>query len=139
MLRQYFASPYQGGDNPLRVGTIAVGTIFYLQDDRFFRHQILSSRNSRSAWIVEAFLNGVVCAARRNTLTGRWEDLYIKGRSDRAILRSLCDSRRKTIAVRLLEAHSALGLTRGGDRYPDLPQAHLVDAYLHRRKSPNLG
>jgi hypothetical protein len=135
MLRQYFASPYQGGDNPLRVGTIAVGTIFYLQDDRFFRHQILSSQDSRSVWIVEAFLNGVVCAARRNTLTGRWEDLYIKGRSDQAIVRSLRDNRRKTVAVRLLEACSALGLTKNGDRYPDFPQAHLVETYLHRRKS----
>ncbi|GAN88773.1 MAG: hypothetical protein ABF876_14130 [Acetobacter aceti] len=30
MIRQYYTSPFQGGNNPLRVGTIASGTIFRL-------------------------------------------------------------------------------------------------------------
>lgn len=33
MLRQYHAQRRQGGDNPLGVGTVALGSIFYLQDD----------------------------------------------------------------------------------------------------------
>lgn len=32
MIRQYGAQRCQGGDNPLRVGVIAVGSLFYLQD-----------------------------------------------------------------------------------------------------------
>jgi hypothetical protein len=33
MMRQYGAHRCRGGDNPLRVGVIAVGTIFYRRDD----------------------------------------------------------------------------------------------------------
>jgi len=32
MIRQYGAQHCQGGDNPLRVGVVAAGSIFYLQD-----------------------------------------------------------------------------------------------------------
>ena len=32
MIRQYYAQRARGGDNRLRVGTVAVGSIFYLQD-----------------------------------------------------------------------------------------------------------
>ena len=37
MLRQYHAPRRQGGDNPLGVGTIALGAVFYLQDDGHWR------------------------------------------------------------------------------------------------------
>ncbi len=33
MIRQYYAQRARGGDNPLRVGTVAAGEIFYLQDE----------------------------------------------------------------------------------------------------------
>ena len=36
MLRQYYAQRCRGGDNPLRVGVIAVGSIYYLQDQGLF-------------------------------------------------------------------------------------------------------
>ena len=36
MIRQYLAQRSQGGANPLRVGVVAVGSIFYLQDEGFF-------------------------------------------------------------------------------------------------------
>ena len=36
MIRQYFAPRCRGGSNPLRVGVIATGSIYYLQDESYF-------------------------------------------------------------------------------------------------------
>ena len=39
MMRQYGAHRRMGGHNPLGVGVIAVGSIFYLQDHAFFSNR----------------------------------------------------------------------------------------------------
>jgi hypothetical protein len=132
MLRQYFASRFMGGNNPLRIGSIAVGSIYFIQDDGWWRDRYRTRPVCRNPWIVEAFLNGVCAAARKNPNTGRWEDLFITGRSDLAIVRSLRDGRRKTIAVHLLHLADDEGHYRTCPTYPDLPSPNLVDAYLGR-------
>lgn len=54
MMRQYGAQRCRGGDNPLRVGTIAVGSVFYLQDQGYFRARYGEAPICRAPWIVEA-------------------------------------------------------------------------------------
>ena len=70
MLRQYHAQRRQGGDNPLGVGTVALGSIFYLQDDGYWRARFGHTAVCRTPWIVESFLNGQYHAARRDPATG---------------------------------------------------------------------
>ncbi len=53
MIRQYGAQRSQGGDNPLRVGVIATGSIFYLQEDAFFRDRHGGTAVCRAPWVVE--------------------------------------------------------------------------------------
>lgn len=116
MIRQYYTSPFQGGNNPLRVGTIASGTIFRLPAP-------VSGRPYRTRpWIVECFLNGTMGVAALNPVTGLWEDRYMRGRSDLVVLRSLANARRVTVAVRYLERMSEEGLGEG--HYPDLPDVN---------------
>jgi len=122
MIRQYFALSCRGGDNPLRVGVIPVGAILYLQNEDWWRDRYRGAPTCRAPWIVEAFLNGTIAAAPRNRNTGRWEDLYVAGRSDMAIVRSLRDGQRRTIAVRTLILHEDEGLRRDPPTYPDLPK-----------------
>jgi hypothetical protein len=122
MMRQYFAQRCRGGDNPLRVGIIPHGAIFYLQVSSWWRDRYRGAPTCRTPWIVEAFLNGTLAAARRNSDTGRWEDLYVTGRSDMAIVRSLRDGIRRTVAVRTLILHEDEGLRRDAPTYPDLPK-----------------
>lgn len=124
MIRQYFAQRHQGGDNPLRVGVIATGSIYYLQDQGYFR-PYGDAAVCRDPWIVEGFLNGTVSAARRSPSTGRWEDVHYAGRSDMALVRSLRTGRRRQVAVRTLIVHDELGLTREPTRYPSLPDMRL--------------
>src|SRR5271169_4401078 len=85
MIRQYKASRRRGGDNPLGVGVIAVGSIYYLQDRGYFHDRFGGRAVCRNPWIVEGFLNGICAAARRNRETGHWEDAVISGRSDMAM------------------------------------------------------
>ncbi len=92
MIRQYYAQRARGGDNPLRVGTVAAGSIFYLQDEGFFRDRYGGTAVCRTPWQVLGFLNGTMGAAPRNRDTGRWEDAYRSGRSDVALMRSLRDT-----------------------------------------------
>ena len=128
-MRQYGAHRRMGGHNPLGVGVIAVGSIFYLQDRAFFSNRFGGQAVCRTPWQVQGFLNGVLHAARRNRDTGLWEDRYRSGRSDMAAVRSLRDGRRQTVAVRLLVLHDDLGLSKGIAAYPTLP-----DLRLHRHR-----
>ena len=122
MIRQYYAQRARGGDNPLRVGTVAAGSIFYLQDEGFFRDRYGGTAVGRTPWQVLGFLNGTIGAARRNRDTGHWEDAYLSGRSDMALVRSLRDSRIvRQVAVRTLVLYDDLGLARQPTRYPTLP------------------
>ncbi len=122
MIRQYYAQRARGGDNPLRVGVVAVGSLFYLQDEGFFRDRFGGTAVCRTPWQVLGFLNGTMGAARRNRDTGRWEDAYLSGRSDMALVRSLRDSRLvRQVAVRTLVLHDDLGLVKLPSLYPTLP------------------
>lgn len=127
MIRQYGAQRSRGGDNPLRVGVVAAGSIFYLQDKAFFHDRHGGTAVCRTPWIVEGFLNGTMGAARRNRDTGRWEDVFLSGRSDMALLRSLRDRRQlRRVAVRTLILHDDLGLTKGTTAIPTLPDVHRL-------------
>ncbi len=127
MIRQYGAQRSQDGDNPLRVGVVAVGSIFYLQDEAFFRDRHGGTAVCSTPWIVEGFLNGTLGAARRNRDTNRWEDVFLSGRSDMALVRSLRDRRQlRRVAVRTLILHDDLGLTKGVTAYPTLPDVHRL-------------
>jgi len=129
MIRQYFAQRFQGGTNPLRVGVVAAGSIFYLQDEGFFRDRHGGRAVCRTPWIVESFLNGQCHAARRNPATGCWLDTFISGRSDMAVIRSLRDGCRRQVAVRTLQLHDDLGLSKEPTNYPPLP-----DLRFYRRQ-----
>lgn len=133
MIRQYRAHRCMGGDNPLGVGVIAAGSIFYLQDGAFFS-RFGGQAICRNPWIVEAFLNGTMGAARRNRETGLWEDAYFSGRSDTAMVRSLRNGRRAIVAVRVLIAHDDLGLSKEPTAYPSRP-----DLPLYRRSRQTMG
>jgi len=123
VIRQYFAYRRRGGRNPLGVGVIPVGAIFYIQDEGWWRDRYRGAPVCRNPWIVEAFLNGTLAAAHRNADSGRWEDATMARRADTAIVRSLRDGRRRTIAVRILVIHEDMGLRQDPATYPDLPNA----------------
>lgn len=110
MIRQYKAQRFKGGQNPLRIGVISVGAVFYLQDDWWWRERYRGKPICREPWIVTAFLNGTMGASRRNRETGHWESTYISGRSDTALVRSLRDGRLQRVAVRTLILHDDEGL-----------------------------
>ncbi len=59
MIRQYGAHRSMGGHNPLRVGVIPTGAIFYLQDDVWWRDRFRGKPVCRTPWIVECFFNRV--------------------------------------------------------------------------------
>jgi len=126
MIRQYKAQRRRGGYNPLGVGVISVGSIYYLQDRDFFHDRFGGRAVCRNPWIVEAFLNGTFHAARRNQETGFWLDAVISGRSDTAVVRSLRDGRRTAVAVRLLQVHDDLGLTKQPTSYPSVPEPRFL-------------
>ena len=125
MIRQYHAHRRQGGDNLFGVGIIAAGTIVYLQNDSWWRDR--GKPVCREPFIVEAFLNGTMGAARRNRDTGLWEDAFISRRSDLAVVRSLRDGRHRHVAVRALILHDDEGLTVPGG-YPSLPNPRFYCA-----------
>lgn len=122
MMRQYRAQRCRGGVNPLGVGVIAVGSIYYVQEEAFFRDRYRLCAVRRTPWVVEAFLNGTCSAARRNPETGLWESTVRSGRSDFALVRSLRDRRVvRRISVHWLIVHDDLGLWKQPTRYPALP------------------
>jgi len=129
MMRQYRAQRCRGGVNPLGVGVIAVGSIYYVQDHGQFDSRYGGSAVCRVPYLVEAFLNGTCGAARRNRETGLWESAHRSGRSDFALVRSLRDRRVvRRISVHLLIVHEDLGLWKELTRYPS-----LSDLSLYRR------
>ena len=119
MIRQYFAQRSMGGDNPLRVGVIAVGAIYALP--------VFPHHHRRERWIVEGFLNGECSACWRNPRTGHWESRTRSRRSDIAVVRSLRDGRTREVAVRTLIALEDAGDACEG--YPNLPDVQR----FHRR------
>ena len=135
MIRQYRGQRRRGGANPLGVGVIATGSIYYLQERGFFDSRFGGQAVCRNPWIVEGFLNGTVGAGRRNRDTGFWENVTISGRSDTAVVRSLRDGRRKTVSVQLLQLHDDLTLTKLPTDYPTLPDMRLycVSRYARLR------
>ena len=133
MMRAYGASRCRPGHNPLRVGVIAVGSVFYLQDQGYFRSRHGEAPVCKVPWMVEAFLNGQMHANRRDPDTGRWRSSYWSGRNDMAVVRSLRDGRRNTVAVHVLQLHEDHGLTRGFSGYPSLPDLRL---YRTRPRPP---
>jgi hypothetical protein len=100
MIRQYYAQRCRGGYNPLRLGVIPCGAIFYIQSDCWWRDRYRGRPICREPWIVEAFLNGTIGAGRRNSDTGFWESVYISGRSDMAIT-GICQVSRQHSDLRL--------------------------------------
>ena len=87
MIRQYHAQRRRGGPNPLGVGVIPVGAIFYIQDEGWWRDRYRGAATCRNPWIVEAFLNGTIGAARRNRQTGptwRWSARCATGAAARS-------------------------------------------------------
>lgn len=133
MLRQYFAQRCRGGNNPLRIGTIAIGAIYYVQPDPWWRQRFWAEPTRREPWIVEAFFNGTVEAVRRDPQTREWLPIYVKGRSDFALVRSLRTGRRERIAVRILQLHDDEALCAGSPHYPALPPEALVEGYFRRQ------
>ncbi len=121
MIRQYGAQRSMGGHNPLRVGVIPVGALFYLQEDGWWRDRFRGKPVCRTPWIVECFFNGTMGASRRNRETGHWESTYISGRSDIALVRSLRDGNRHRVAVRTLILHEDEGLRVDDCTYPTTP------------------
>ena len=137
MIHQYHAQRRRGGSNPLGIGVIAIGSLYYLQDEGFFRDRSGGQAICRTPWIVEAFLNGILAAAVRNPLTGQWEDRFMSRRSDTAVVRSLRDGRRCTVGIRTLIVHDDLGLAKEPTSYPSLPDVarfyRARDGAQHRR------
>ncbi len=109
-------------DNPLGVGVIAAGGIFYIQRDGRWRDRYRGAPLCRDPWIVVAFLNGTMAAVGRNRDTGKWEDVILSGGSDRALVRSLRHGCERHVAVRTLILHEDHGLTKGPALYPSLPE-----------------
>ncbi len=131
VVRQYFAQRCHGGRNPLRVGVIAAGSIYYLQDEGYLRHPTTETPVLRTPWIVESFLNGVCHAARFDRGGRCWIDKTMSGRSDMAVVRSLRDGRHKQVAVRVLQLHDDLGLCHEPTHYPSLPNLRFYRRRAH--------
>jgi hypothetical protein len=138
VIRQYGAQRRRGGDNPLGVGVVAAGTIVYLQDDGWWRDRYRGRPVCRNPWMVTTFLNGTVAAGRRNRNTGLWEDVYLSGRSDMAIVRSLRDGRERQVAVRTLILHDDEGLVRQPSLYPTLPAIRIGTFRQFSERGPEL-
>ena len=133
MIRQYGGQRRRGGANPLGVGVIAAGSIYYLQDRAFFASRFGGRAMCRDPWIVEGFLNGIIGAGRRNRDTGFWENVTVSGRSDTAVVRSLRDGHRTTVSVHLLQLHDDLSLTKQATTYPTLPDMRFYRTSRHAR------
>ena len=135
MLREYHASRQMGGDNPLGVGTVAIGTIFYLQDDGWWRARFRGQPICRNPWMVVAFINGTLGAARRDPTTGHWTDLYMANRCAGALVRSLRDGRIAQVTTHTLLVHAEAALDVQPSHYPTRPPLQLHPRF--RQPVPN--
>jgi len=90
-----------------RIGTICVGTIVYIQDHVRSFTAMSQPVTRRNPWIVEAWLNrdDSLC------LAGRWTTAKCAG-GHLALVRSLRDGRRRTVADWILWACVHAGLER---------------------------
>jgi hypothetical protein len=120
MLRAYHQQRRRGGDNPLGVGIVPLGAIFYVQASDMQGRE----RCVENPWMVVAFRPGERGAARRDPDTGRWEGVRTS-RTDTAVVRSLRDGRERDVAVSILVAHDDQGLSNGATGYPSLPRLDL--------------
>lgn len=82
MIRQYRAHRRRGGANPLGVGVIAAGSIYYLQDRGFF-HDRFGGRARRSMRDTTSVSPG--CTTSSSTCSSvrpsRWEPLAFSART----------------------------------------------------------
>jgi hypothetical protein len=53
MIRQYYAQRCRAGDNPLRIGVIPSGAIFYIQDHGWWRDRYRGAPICRHPWNVD--------------------------------------------------------------------------------------
>jgi hypothetical protein len=102
MIRQYSAQRRLGGCNPHGIGTVAVGTIVYLQDCRNLRDAVC-----RNPWIVEAWHNREYSRG----CAGEPRFTYLRG-GHLATVRSLRDGRVKRVADHLILACVDADLTK---------------------------
>ena len=90
----------------------------------------------RNPWIVEAFLNGTLAAARRDHKTGRWQDVTSPADPTRRSSARSATAAAVRIAVRILVLHEDVGLRRDPATYPDLPNASRGTTPLDLRAQP---
>ena len=123
MLRQYNGPSYKGGFNPLYVGTIPIGAVFYLQDPHVLRRGEAAIR--RNPWMVIAWLPRRIEAWGRDK-NGNWTiPTYVASNMDEALVQSLRDGRITRIRYHVLKLHEELGLYRDPYNYPDSPDLKL--------------
>lgn len=113
-----------GGTNPLRVGIIPVGAIFYLQDDGWWRERHRSKPMCREPWIVEGFQTASWASPGATAKPGTGS-VYLSGRSNVALVRSLRNGRLARVAVQTLIVHEEEGLRRDETTYPTRPDLTL--------------
>jgi hypothetical protein len=106
MLHQFNAQRFRWWRG-LRVGTVSVGTIVYLQDDVHPLTGLSRPPIVRNPWIVEAWLNRDYSISR----SGKWTTIKCAG-GHLAVARSLRDGRRQLVADWILLACLDAGLER---------------------------
>lgn len=122
MLRQYNAQRQMGGHNPLGVGIIPTGAIFYLQDDQLLRRG--DKPICRTPWQVVGWLPRRIEASRRSD-DGQWLPSFNSRPMSTAIVKSLRDGRTAHVSAHALEVHEDFGLRIDGCDYPDKPNLDL--------------
>lgn len=122
MLRQYNAPHQQGGHNPLGVGVIPTGAIFYLQDDHVLRRG--DKPICRAPWQVVGWLPRRIEATRRSE-DGKWRPSFNSRPMTTAIVKSLRDGRTAYVSAHMLEVHEDIGLRADPSDYPDKPNLDL--------------
>lgn len=119
MIRQYYAQRRKGGNNPKGIGTIDVGTIFYLQDGV----RPLGGRNRhariirRNPWIVVAWHNRKYHPAVKD-----YDHTTFLAGGHLATVRSLRDGREQQVADWFLRWHLDNGFELEKPRCPAKPK-----------------